>query len=117
MTPAIQQVINAVLFKNKSDDGVQWAEYYNPFPVAGFALAITAVGFDSYEGCATHYKEQIECAVNEWESGVRDMIAFKEHEYSAVFQSHLASLDEFNTMTASVRLLPQLLQQVYNNGW
>ena len=23
--------------------------------------------------------EQIECAINEWESGVREMIVFKEH--------------------------------------
>jgi hypothetical protein len=45
MTTAIQQVINAVLFKNKNDDGVRWATYYTPFPVVGFALAITALGF------------------------------------------------------------------------
>ncbi|KAF8431622.1 hypothetical protein L210DRAFT_3415747 [Boletus edulis BED1] len=101
MTPAIQQVINAVLFKNKGDDGIQWTKYYNPFPVQGFALTITA----------------IECAINEWETGVCEMIIFKEHEYSGIFRSHLASLDEFDTMTASIELLPRLLQQVYDNGW
>ncbi|KIK11256.1 hypothetical protein PISMIDRAFT_123020 [Pisolithus microcarpus 441] len=42
--PAIQQVINEVLFKNKSDDGIKWAKYYNPFPRVAFALALTAVG-------------------------------------------------------------------------
>jgi hypothetical protein len=117
MTPAIQQVINAVLFKNKSDDGIQWAKHYKPFPIVGFALTITAVSFDSYKGCTAHYKEQIKCAINEWESGVCDMIMFKEHEYSAVFRSHLASLNDFNTATALIQLLPQLLQQVYDNGW
>ncbi|KAN0081508.1 hypothetical protein V8E55_009132 [Tylopilus felleus] len=100
MTPAIQQVINAVLFKNKNDDGIRWGRYYKPFPIVGFALTITA----------------IECAINEWESGVREMIVFKEHEYSTVFGKHLGSLDEFNTMTASIGLLMKLLQRVYNHG-
>lgn len=39
----IQQLINEVLFKNKSDDGITWAKYYKPFPVVAFALALTAV--------------------------------------------------------------------------
>ena len=47
MTTIIQQVINAVLFKNKNKDGIQWATYYISFPVVRFALMITAVGFDS----------------------------------------------------------------------
>ncbi|KAI9571407.1 hypothetical protein HD554DRAFT_2036816 [Boletus coccyginus] len=50
----------------------------------------------------------IKCAINEWESGV--------YEYSAVFRSHLASLNEFNTMMAPIGLVKKLLQQVYNNG-
>ncbi|KAF8549496.1 hypothetical protein OG21DRAFT_1421186 [Imleria badia] len=101
MTPAIQQVINDVLFKNKGDDGIRWAKYYNPFPVMGFALTITA----------------IKCAINEWESGVREMIIFKEPEYSSVFRSHLASLKEFKTVTMSINLLARTQQRVYNNGW
>ncbi|KAF8547284.1 hypothetical protein OG21DRAFT_1425178, partial [Imleria badia] len=101
ITPAIQQVINAVLFKNKSDDGVKWARYYEPFPKAGFVLALTA----------------IECVINEWESGMCKMIMFKEHEYLAVYRKHLVSLNKFNTMTASIGLLTKLLQQVYENGW
>ncbi|KAF8546210.1 hypothetical protein OG21DRAFT_1427745, partial [Imleria badia] len=100
MSPAIQQVINVVLFKNKNDDGIRWARYYKPFP-----------------GHVTHYIEQIECAINEWESGVHEMIVFKEHEFSSVYQKHLDSLEEFKTMTASIGLLTKLLQQVHNNGW
>lgn len=42
--PAIQRVINDVLFKSKNDEGIKWAKYYNPFPTAGFALAVAAVG-------------------------------------------------------------------------
>ncbi|KAI9454428.1 hypothetical protein HD554DRAFT_2002350, partial [Boletus coccyginus] len=100
MMPAIQQVINTILFKNWSDNGVQWAKYYKPFPIVGFALTLTA----------------IKCAINKWESDVHEMIVFKEHEYSTVFKSHLASLKEFQTMTAPIGLLAKLLQQAYNHG-
>ena len=117
MSPAIQQVVNAVLFKNKNDDGIRWARYYKPFPVAGFTLTITVVRFDLYEGRVTHYIEQIECAINEWESGVREMIVFKEHEFSSVYKKHFDSLEEFKTMTALIGLLTKLLQQVHNDGW
>ena len=44
----IQQVINEVLFKNKGDEGIKWAEYYDPFPSVAFALTLTVV---SYELC------------------------------------------------------------------
>jgi len=52
MMPTIQQVVNDVLFKNKGDDGICWAKYYNPFPIVGFALAIMAVGFNL---CISHF--------------------------------------------------------------
>lgn len=35
--------MNKVLFKNKNDEGVKWAKYYEPFPPVGYALALTAV--------------------------------------------------------------------------
>ena len=40
---AIQQIINETLFSTKADDGIKWAEYYNPFPSVAFALTLTAV--------------------------------------------------------------------------
>ncbi|KAI6016998.1 hypothetical protein BKA83DRAFT_96632 [Pisolithus microcarpus] len=95
--PAIQQVINEVLFKNKSDDGIKWAKYYNPFPRVAFALALTA----------------IECAIDEWASGSREMISFKEDEYSGVFNSHLASLDEFSK--AAVRAVRTCKRETQTN--
>ncbi|KAI6000081.1 hypothetical protein EDD15DRAFT_2488240 [Pisolithus albus] len=98
--PAIQQVINEVLFKNKSDDGIKWAKYYNPFPRVAFALALTA----------------IECAIDEWASGSREMISFKEDEYSGIFNSHLTSLDEFSKAAGKLDLLKKLLEQVYSTG-
>lgn len=61
--------------------------------------------------------EQIECAINEWESGMSKMIVFKEHEYSTVCERHLNSLNEFKTLTESTGLLTKLLERVYKNGW
>ncbi|KAI5981381.1 hypothetical protein EDD15DRAFT_2137284, partial [Pisolithus albus] len=98
--PAIQQIINEVLFKNKSDDAVKWGKYYNPFPRVAFALVLTA----------------IECAIDEWALGSRELISFKEDDYSGVFNSHLASLDEFSKAAGKLDLLKKLLEQVYSTG-
>ncbi|KAI6017732.1 hypothetical protein PISMIDRAFT_14852 [Pisolithus microcarpus 441] len=72
--PAIQQIINEVLFKNKSDDAIKWGKYYNPFPQVAFALTLTA----------------IECAIDEWTLDSHEMISFKEDDYSGVFNSTYA---------------------------
>ncbi|KAI6016623.1 hypothetical protein PISMIDRAFT_116936, partial [Pisolithus microcarpus 441] len=98
--PAIQQIINEVLFKNKSDDAIKWEKYYNPFPTVAFALTLTA----------------IECAIDEWASGSREMITFKEDDYSGVFSSHLASLNKFSKAAGELDLLKKLLEQVYSMG-
>ena len=42
----IQQVINEVLFKNKGDEGIKWAEYYDPFSSVAFALTLTVVSYE-----------------------------------------------------------------------
>ena len=39
----VQQLINEVLFKNKNSEGVKWVKFYKPFPLVGYALALTAV--------------------------------------------------------------------------
>ncbi|KAF8134817.1 hypothetical protein EV363DRAFT_1075821, partial [Boletus edulis] len=98
--PAIQQVINEVLFKNASDDGVRWAKYYSPFPCVGFALALTA----------------IECAIDKWATGVCQTIWFTEDDYADVFVSHHNGLVSFNKATIKYKLLPTILQQVFQNG-
>ncbi|KAI6016493.1 hypothetical protein EDC04DRAFT_2518927, partial [Pisolithus marmoratus] len=98
--PAIQQVVNEVLFKNKSDDAIKQGKYYNPFPQVAFALMLTV----------------IECAIDEWASGSCEMITFREDDYSSIFGSHLASLNEFNQAAGKLDLLKKLLKQVYSNG-
>ncbi|KAI6110745.1 hypothetical protein EDD17DRAFT_1449759, partial [Pisolithus thermaeus] len=98
--PVIQQVINEVLFKNKLDDSIKWGTYYNPFPQVAFALVLTA----------------IECAIDEWASGLCEMISIKEDNYSRVFNSHLISLDEFSKAAGKLDPLKKLLEQVYDTG-
>ncbi|KAI5991270.1 hypothetical protein EDD15DRAFT_2169406, partial [Pisolithus albus] len=99
--PAIQQVINEVLFKNKADGGLIWSTGYNPFPKAGFALVLTAM----------------ECAIDEWTSETREQISFKEDNYASVFENHLASLNDFDRATTKHKLLPKLMKEVYKIGW
>ncbi|KAI6096952.1 hypothetical protein EDD16DRAFT_1477585 [Pisolithus croceorrhizus] len=98
--PAIQQVINKVLFKNKSDNAIKWGKYYNPFPCVAFTLTLTA----------------IKCAIDEWSSGLHEMIIFKEDNYSGVFGSHLALPNEFSQAAGDLDLVKKLLKQVYSMG-
>ncbi|KAF8553252.1 hypothetical protein OG21DRAFT_1414671, partial [Imleria badia] len=97
--PAIQQVINEVLFKNGNDDGPRWSKYYSPFPRSAFALTLTA----------------IECAIDEWATGVRQTIAFTEEEYVNAYVGHDEALDEFDKATSGYKLLSMILKCVFDN--
>ncbi|KAI5985886.1 hypothetical protein EDD15DRAFT_2373800 [Pisolithus albus] len=44
------------------------------------------------------------------------MIVFKEDDYSGVFSSHLASLNEFSQAAGDLNLVKKLLEQVYGTG-
>lgn len=115
---AIQQLINEVLFKNKSDNGIKWAKYYNPFPTSAFVLALTAVGMQCH---VMDYRLtsciQLQCAIDEWASRWHEPIAFKEYEYTSIFTTHFQSLNDFADALAKYNLVLKLMQQVYNNGW
>ncbi|KAF8129556.1 hypothetical protein EV363DRAFT_1168749 [Boletus edulis] len=97
---AIQQAINEVLFKNKGDEGIKWAEYYDPFPRVAFALTLTV----------------FECALDEWASGKRESIAFKEDSYKGIYIQHMKTLKYFHQQTEEFNILPAVLEQVYSNG-
>ncbi|KAF8121876.1 hypothetical protein EV363DRAFT_1405391 [Boletus edulis] len=97
--PAIQQVINEVLFKNGNDDGPRWSKYYSSFPHSAFALTLTA----------------IECAIDEWATGVRQTIAFTEEEYVNAYVGHDEALDEFDKATSEYKLLSMILKRVFDN--
>ncbi|KAN0097980.1 hypothetical protein V8E55_002426, partial [Tylopilus felleus] len=97
---AIQQIINEILFSTKADDGIKWAEYYNPFPSVAFALTLTT----------------IKCAIDEWASGRREMIPFKEDQYKGCYTHHLETLEYFHQQTHQMDILLKIQQQVFNNG-
>jgi hypothetical protein len=41
--PIIQKAVNTVWFKNKRDEGILFAEDFEPLPVPAIALILTAV--------------------------------------------------------------------------
>lgn len=45
------------------------------------------------------------------------MIKFKEDDYSDIYSTHHASLEEFGDVTADLGLLLNLQQDVFKNGW
>ncbi|KAI9573153.1 hypothetical protein HD554DRAFT_1988325, partial [Boletus coccyginus] len=96
----VQQVINEVLFQNKTDEGIKWPEYYQPFPIAGYALALTAV----------------ECAIDEWVFRSCEWIAFTEEAYLPIYNMHIDNLEFFNKKNQMLNILPTIMKEVYNNG-
>ncbi|KAI5993207.1 hypothetical protein EDD15DRAFT_2196649 [Pisolithus albus] len=81
--PLIQKIINMMWFANKHDDGISFADHFNPFPYPALALVLTA----------------IECCIDEWATGTRMDIAFTIQEYRGMFESHLSCLREFEEAT------------------
>ncbi|KAG8217063.1 hypothetical protein J3R82DRAFT_5061, partial [Butyriboletus roseoflavus] len=98
--PAIQQVISELLFKNKNDVVICWKQYYYPFPHITFAITLMA----------------IECGLDKWASSKWELINLSENNYKSIYNSHLACLDKFATVTVEYGLLPKLLQLMYDNG-
>jgi Domain of unknown function (DUF6532) len=92
-------------------------EILQAFPCARICISHHRSGFSFVQRLSYSLTEQIECAINEWESGISRMIVFKEHEYSTVYARHLSSLNEFKALTESTGQLTKLLEQVYRNGW
>jgi hypothetical protein len=41
--PIIQDAVNLIWFRNKSDEGIRFPEFYRPVPDVGLALILTAV--------------------------------------------------------------------------
>ncbi|KAF8550142.1 hypothetical protein OG21DRAFT_1420173, partial [Imleria badia] len=96
----IQRIINDILFKKKTNEGIKWAEYYNPFLQVGFALTLTA----------------IKCSLDEWTTGKYKSIHFKEDEYKSLYKQHLKTLDYFDNQTKKQGILPKILQEVFDIG-
>ncbi|KAI9574102.1 hypothetical protein HD554DRAFT_2228419, partial [Boletus coccyginus] len=96
----VQQVINEVLFKNKTNKGIKWPEYYQLFSIAGYALTLTAV----------------ECAIDKWASGSHEQITFTEEAYMPIYNAHIDNLEFFHKSTQMLNILPMIMRWVYDNG-
>ncbi|CDO75467.1 hypothetical protein BN946_scf184935.g3 [Trametes cinnabarina] len=96
----IQDVINRVFYKSPSDDGIQLADAYDPFPFVGLALILTA----------------IECCIDEWESGTFSKVTFSEENYGAVYQRHLQELRAFEAESGADRILTDICKQISARG-
>ncbi|KAL1937296.1 hypothetical protein VTO73DRAFT_13860 [Trametes versicolor] len=87
--PVIQMIINRVFYKHASDDGVLLHDIYHPFPLKGLALVLAA----------------IQCAIDEWNSGVNRAVAFTENDYSAIYERHIHSNGHFETWSRHIQVV------------
>ncbi|KAI9457172.1 hypothetical protein HD554DRAFT_2042413 [Boletus coccyginus] len=87
----VQQVINEVLFKNKTDEGIKWPEYYQPFPIAGYALTLTVAS----RSC--------------------ERITFTEEAYMPIYNAHIDNLEFFHKSTQMLNILQMIMRRVYDN--
>ncbi|TFY59018.1 hypothetical protein EVG20_g7944 [Dentipellis fragilis] len=94
----IQKAVNDTWFKNKKDEGVVYHELFDPFPVVGIALILTA----------------IENAIMEWNTGIRADDTFKQEVYEETYRKHLQALAEFDTHSKGV--LIKIQSKLHGNG-
>ncbi|OJT07806.1 hypothetical protein TRAPUB_1289 [Trametes pubescens] len=91
-SPLVQMIINLVFFKNATDDGVLLENVYQPFPLKGLALVLTA----------------IQCAIDEWHSGVHSSVTFSENNYSSVYTKHIRELELFELASGEDRIVHEI---------
>ncbi|CDO74594.1 hypothetical protein BN946_scf184807.g2 [Trametes cinnabarina] len=96
----IQAVINRVFYKSATDEGIVLARVYDPFPIVGLALVLTAV----------------ECAIDEWESGVFTKVKFSEEKYSSMYKVHLQELCAFEEESGADRIVNDICTNISARG-
>ncbi|KAG8221751.1 hypothetical protein J3R82DRAFT_2044, partial [Butyriboletus roseoflavus] len=87
----VQQVINEVLFKNKFSEGIQFPEYYQLFSILGYTLALMVI---------------VECAIDEWASGLHEHIKFTKYNCVTLYNKHVEKLENFDKKTQKAKALP-----------
>ncbi|RDB14714.1 hypothetical protein Hypma_016210 [Hypsizygus marmoreus] len=98
--PIIQKAVNTMWFANKNDEGIKYSDLFKPLPVQTIALVLMV----------------IECCIDEWLTGTRTDLAFYANDYSYVYETHIACLEEFGTFTVKLDLLGNLQNKLYNFG-
>ncbi|KAJ7048671.1 hypothetical protein C8F01DRAFT_48554 [Mycena amicta] len=95
-----QKVANAMYFANRRDEGPSHPEVFNPFPLKGLALILTAV----------------ECCIDEWATGARVDIKFASAEYGSIYRAHVKALEAFNVRGAQFQVVDKILTRMHNVG-
>ncbi|KAI5989443.1 hypothetical protein EDC04DRAFT_2588370, partial [Pisolithus marmoratus] len=98
--PLIQKIINTMWFANKHDEGIMYPEHFKLFPYLTLALVLTA----------------IECCIDEWATGKWGDISFTMQEYHLVYDSYVKCLQDFDSATKAVGVLPTICSRIYKVG-
>ncbi|KAI9069145.1 hypothetical protein FKP32DRAFT_1545651, partial [Trametes sanguinea] len=96
----IQMVVNQVFYKDAEDDGILLSTVYDPFPTRAVALVLTA----------------IQCAIDEWSTGVHTNVKFTEDAYSNIYKDHLQDLQDFEAASGEDRILLQMRKEISQYG-
>ncbi|KAJ2955984.1 hypothetical protein NUW54_g14693 [Trametes sanguinea] len=88
----IQMVVNRVFYKDAEDDGILLSTVYDPFPTRALALVLTA----------------IQCAIDEWSTGVHTNVKFTEDAYLRIYKTHLQDLEDFEAASGEDKILLQI---------
>jgi len=111
-----------VWFNNKKDDGVRFPNIYKPFPKVALALILTVVSFPSREPMFLWNANrlgncfQIENCIDEWVDGTHNNISFTQDAYEGVFNEHIDELNRFDEFTKALKILPNLLWELHDEG-
>ncbi|KIJ15258.1 hypothetical protein PAXINDRAFT_11800 [Paxillus involutus ATCC 200175] len=98
----IQKAVNMAFYKDKRDEGVQYPQYFEPFPEASMALILTVT--------------QIEACIDKWSSGEQCDIPFNEPIYKPIYQLHLSQLCKFGEYMKGHAILAKLLKCLNDSG-
>ena len=60
---------------------------------------------------------QIENCINEWLDGTHTIIPFSQDVYESVFTEQMEELNRFDEYTKALQVLPNLLQDLHDEGW
>ncbi|KII84509.1 hypothetical protein PLICRDRAFT_32215 [Plicaturopsis crispa FD-325 SS-3] len=96
----IQKLVNIQWFKDRQDIGPIFEDQFEAFPEVALALVFTAV----------------ECAIDEWSSGVKSLVTFSGERYHSVYREHLKAIYEFDQRSREHGILSQIKLKLGTNG-
>lgn len=116
-------MVNRVYYKSATDDGIVIADVYEPFPFVALALILTAVSFVFMveARCALTFLpsppvHQIQCGIDEWDTGVHCNVTFSEENYSSIYETHLKELKKFERESGDDKILTEICTALSRRG-